>query len=146
MAKLILKNSGTLLPAVLNRTNKFYDAIFIDEYQDYRNEEYELLSAIIQGFNGDILLAGDYYQHSVSGDNNTGKPFGTAKRPKTYQEYKRIIEGLGVTVDETELSKSRRCSKPVCDFVKAKMGIEIESYDDHAGEVTTVSDLSLIHI
>ncbi len=27
MAKLILKNSGTLLPAVLNRTNKFYDAI-----------------------------------------------------------------------------------------------------------------------
>lgn len=140
MAKLVLKNSDTLLPTVLNRTNKFYDAIFIDEYQDYRNEEYELLSAIIQGFNGDILLVGDYYQHSVSGDNNTGKPFGTAQRPKTYPEYKRIIKGLGVTVDETELSKSRRCSKPVCDFVKSKMGIEIESFDDHAGEVVQISN------
>lgn len=139
MAKLILKNSGTLLLAVLNRANKFYDAIFIDEYQDYRNEEYELLSAMIQGFNGDIFLAGDYYQHSVSGDNNTGKPFGTAKKPKTYQEYKRLIEGLGVTVDETKLSKSRRCSKPVCDFVKSKMGIEIESHDNHDGEVIRIS-------
>lgn len=140
MAKLILKNSCTLLPAVLNRTNKFYDAIFIDEYQDYRNEEYELLSAIIQGFGGNVLLVGDYYQHSVSGENNTGKPFGTAQKPKTYQEYKRIIEGLGVTVDETSLSKSRRCSKQVCDFVKSKMNIEIESHDNHAGEVIRISD------
>lgn len=142
MAKLIMKNNGTLLPAVLKRTNKFYDALFIDEYQDYRNEEYELLSAIIQGFGGDVLLVGDYYQHSVSGDNNTGKPFGTAKNQKTYQEYKKVIEGLGVTIDETKLCKSRRCSKPVCDFVKSKMGIEIESYDEHAGEVTTVSDVA----
>jgi hypothetical protein len=43
MAKLILKNGGALLPTVINRANKFYDALFIDEYQDYRNEEYELL-------------------------------------------------------------------------------------------------------
>ena len=141
MAKLLIKNSSTLLPAVLNRANKFYDAIFIDEYQDYRNEEYELLSAIIQGFKGDILLVGDYYQHSVSGDNNSGKPFGTAKKPTPYHEYKRILGGLGVKIDETELSKSRRCSKNVCDFVKTKMGIEIDSYDDHAGEVTKVTDI-----
>lgn len=139
MAKLILKNSDILLPTVLNRMNKFYDAIFIDEYQDYRDKEYELLSAIIQGFNGDVLLVGDYYQHSVSGDNNTGKPFGTTKRPKTYQEYKNIIKSIGVTIDETALSKSRRCSKPVCDFVKSKMGIEIESFDDHAGEIVQIS-------
>lgn len=142
MAKLILKNSRTLLMAVLNRINKFYDAIFIDECQDYRNDEYELLSAITQGFDGDIFLVGDYYQHSVSGNNNTGKPFGTAKKPKTYQEYKKIIERFGVTIDETQLCKSRRCSKPVCDFVKNKLGIKIESYDDHAGEVTMVSKVA----
>lgn len=140
MAKLILKNSGILLKAVLKRINKFYDTIFIDEYQDYRNEEYELLSAIIKYFNGKVLLVGDYYQHSVSGDNNTGKPFGTARKPKTYQEYKKVIEGLGVTIDETELCKSRRCSKPVCDFVKSKMGIEIESFDDHDGEMIPISN------
>ena len=140
MAKLILKNDGTLLPAVINRANKFYDAIFIDEYQDYRTEEYELLSKIIQGFDGDVFLVGDYYQHSVSGDNNTGKPFGTAQKPKTYQEYKNIIQRLGVDIDETTLCKSRRCSKPVCDFVKTKMGIEIESFDDHAGDVIQVLD------
>lgn len=140
MAKLILKNCGTLLPAVLNRTNKFYDAIYIDEYQDYRNEEYELLSAIIQGFGGDVFLVGDYYQHSVSGDNNTGKPFGTAQKPKTYQEYKKMIHGLGVDIDETTLCKSRRCSKPVCDFVKSKMNIQIESFDDHDGEVIPISN------
>lgn len=142
MAKLIMKNNGTLLPAVLKRTNKFYDALFVDEYQDYRNEEYELLSAIIQDFGGDVLLVGDYYQHSVSGDNNTGKPFGKINNLKTYQDYKKVIKGLGVTIDETKLCKSRRCSKPVCDFVKSKLGIEIESYDEHAGEVTTVSDVA----
>lgn len=141
MAKLILKNDGTLLPAVINRVNKFYDVLFIDEYQDYRNEEYELLSAIIRGFNGDVLLVGDYYQHSVSGDNNTGKPFGSTRRPVAYPDYIKAIQRLGLAVDETELSKSRRCSKPVCDFVKSKMGIEIESFDDHAGEVTLVSDV-----
>lgn len=140
MAKLILKNSDTLVPAVLKRTNKFFDAIFVDEYQDYRNEEYELLSVIIQGFSGKVFLVGDYFQHSVSGDNNTGKPFGTAKKPKTYQEYKRTIERLGITIDEAKLCKSRRCSKPVCNFVKRKMGIEIESYDEHAGKVVAVSD------
>jgi len=142
MAKLIVKNKVSLLPIVLKRINKFYDSIFIDEYQDYRNEEYELLSSIIQGFSGDILLVGDYYQHSVSGDNNTGKPFGTVKKPKTYLEYKKTIEGFGVTVDESELCKSRRCSKPVCDFVKFKIGIEIESHDDHAGEAIGVSDIT----
>jgi len=139
MAKLIMKNNKTLLPAVLKRINKFYDALLIDEFQDYRNEEYELLSEIIQDFKGDVFLVGDYYQHSVSGDNNTGKPFGTAKKPNTYQEYKKNIEELGVIIDETQLCKSRRCSKPVCDFVKAKLSIEIEPYDEHAGEVITVS-------
>lgn len=141
MAKLILKNGGTLLPTVINRTNKFYDILYIDEYQDYRNEEYELLSAMIQGFFGNVLLVGDYYQHSVSGDNNTGKPFGSAQKPVAYPDYIRAIQRLGLTVDETELCKSRRCSKPVCDFVKSKMGIKIESLDDHAGEVTMVSDV-----
>ena len=138
MAKLILKNCDTLLSTVLNRINKFYDTIFIDEYQDYRNDEYELLSAIIQGFSGDIFLAGDFYQHSVSGNNNTGKPFGTAQKPKSYQEYKHLIEKLGVTIDETRLSKSRRCSNLVCDFVKSKLGIGIESYDGHAGDVIQI--------
>lgn len=142
MAKLILKKRDVLLPAVIKRANKFYDTLFIDEFQDYRNEEYELLSSIIQGFGGYVLLVGDYYQHSVSGDNNTGKPFGTAKKPKTYQEYKKLIEGLGVTIDKTKLCKSRRCSKSVCDFVRSKMGIEIESYDEHSGEVTTVLDIA----
>lgn len=140
MAKLIVKSNGILIQNVLNRINKFYDAVFIDEYQDYRNEEYEFLSTIIQGFGGDILLVGDYYQHSVSGDNNTGKPFGTAKNPKTYLEYKKLIGRLGVTIDESGLHQSRRCSKPVCNFVKFKMGIEIDPYDDHIGEVIAVSD------
>jgi DNA helicase-2/ATP-dependent DNA helicase PcrA len=140
MAKLVYKNEASLLPAVLARINKFYDALFIDEYQDYRNEEYELLSAIIRGFNGDVLLTGDYYQHSVSGDNNTGKPFGTAQKPVNYQNYKKTIEKLGITLDETTLSKSRRCSKSVCEFVKSKLGVGIESDDEHDGDVIVISD------
>lgn len=138
MAKLIMKNDKTLLAIVLKRINKFYDALFIDEYQDYRSEEFEFLSAIIQGFAGNVLLVGDYYQHSVSGDNNSGKPFGTAKKTKTYQEYKKIIEGFGVVIDESQLCKSRRCSKSVCNFVTTKMGIEIKTYDGHSGEVVVV--------
>jgi len=142
MAKLIIKNNRTLLPAVLNRINKFYDAIYIDEYQDFRNEEFDFLSEVIKNFEGEILLVGDYYQHSVSGLNNTGKPFGKANKTITYQEYKELIKGLGIIIDETKLCKSRRCSKHVCDFIKVKLDIEIESHDEHAGEIITVSDIT----
>lgn len=142
MAKLVIKSDPILLQVVINRINKFYDALYIDEYQDFRNNEFEFLRRIIGGFNGDVLLVGDYYQHSVSGDNNTGAPFGTTIKPITIQEYRKKIKKIGITIDDTILSKSRRCSESVCALIKTKMGIEITSFNDHSGEVVFISDIT----
>ena len=47
------------------------DKIEIDEFQDFREDDYELIVKLTKRLNN-VVLVGDYYQHSVSGRNNTG--------------------------------------------------------------------------
>lgn len=57
-----------------------------------------------------VLLVGDYYQHSVSGTNNSGKPFDS-------------------------LIKSRRCPNSICEFVKQKPGIAFSCENENEGKI-----------
>ena len=52
------------------RLNLFFDNILIDEFQDFREHDYELIVKLSKCLKN-ILLVGDYYQHSVSGQNNS---------------------------------------------------------------------------
>lgn len=52
----------------------FYDKILIDEFQDFRQFDYDLLLLLCTYF-PDTVLVGDFYQHSVAATNNSGKPF-----------------------------------------------------------------------
>lgn len=56
----------------MNTINMFYDQLMIDEFQDFREYDYDLMTTLSKYVNN-ILLVGDYYQHSVSAINNSFK-------------------------------------------------------------------------
>ena len=133
--ELILDVKG-LFSIAINNINNYCDFIYIDEVQDFRKEYYKVLEMIIKECNN-ILMVGDYWQHSVSGQNNTGIPFNNT----TYQEYIDKLKKIKLEVDNTTLKKSRRCSKNVCNFVKQKLNIDIEALDNcKEGEVSFISN------
>lgn len=68
----------TLIARAARRLNLFYDGVYIDEFQDFRKHDYDLIVKLSKMLN-DVTLVGDYYQHSVSGRNNSGKPFAKGK-------------------------------------------------------------------
>lgn len=132
----VKKGNINLFKMAMDNLNKYCDYIFIDEVQDFREDYYNILEMIIKSSNN-ILLVGDYYQHSVNGQNNYGKPFKNC----TYKDYIKNLENLGLEVDTTSLVKSRRCSKNVCEFVKEKLKIEIEAVDDNiTGNIIFLDD------
>lgn len=140
MSEIVLQINSkecSLLRCGISYLNVFFDAILVDEVQDFRGFDWKFLEGLIKGFDN-ITLVGDFYQHSVSGDNNSGVPF---DKCSTYELYKSYLNGLNVVVDELTLSATRRCPQSICEFVTRKTGISIESHREngHMGQVRVVS-------
>ena len=149
LAKLILKtnskNNYSLLNSGLTLLNRFFDYIYIDEFQDFRKEEYSLIVEIIKNFTN-IVLVGDYFQHSVNAKNNSGIPFKANNNPITYDSYLDLLKSIGLTVDTTSLQYTRRCPEKICKFIrdKLKISISIANDNNNLGEVSFVSDYAEI--
>ncbi len=120
----------------IERINKFLDAIYIDEFQDFREFNFRLLEKVIKKAMVNILLVGDYYQHSVSGDNNSGCPF--SGKDGDFDGFIKQMKSDKLTIDQTTLLKSRRCSSSVCDFVSSKLNIPIQSCSQEKGDVIEI--------
>lgn len=127
----------------LKNVNLFFDNLYIDEFQDFRQENYKLLEKIIK-LSANVLLVGDYYQHSVSGINNSGIPFQRKKNNSkiiiSYEEYKNLLKSIGLYVDESTLNKSRRCSENICKFVSKTLKIDISSAQINEGQIHVLKD------
>lgn len=144
---LFLNEKTDIFNRAINNINYFFDNIYIDEFQDFRENNYKLLELIIKNCNN-ITLVGDYFQHSVSGPIKFGLPFQRKKKNKTtgkfdkyyipYELFKQNIEKIGIIIDDTTLSKSRRCSKNICEFVRNKLQINIYSLEKNVGNVIFV--------
>lgn len=139
LALYVKDGKDTLIKRAANRLNMFYDAILIDEFQDFRENDYEVIMALAKQLN-EVVLVGDYYQHSVSAKNNSGKPFKSKKGEIGYDDFVAEITKMGFEVDTTTLAKSRRCSANICDYVSQKLGISIASTGDHDGSVIWVEE------
>ena len=135
----VKQNCESLVNRVTKRLNLLYDCVLIDEFQDFREYDYELIMALAKNLN-EVILVGDYHQHSVSAINNTGKPFKNRKGEICYDDFVANITKEGFTVDTSTLSKSRRCSIDVCNYVSHKLGIGITSSGTHTGSVIWVDD------
>lgn len=135
----VKKNQESLIKRVAARLNLFYDCVLIDEFQDFREYDYELIMALAKQLN-DIVLVGDYHQHSVSATNNSGKPFKNKSTDVSYDDFVAELQKTGFEVDLTTLDKSRRCSAEICDYVREKLHISITSTGDHDGAVKWIDN------
>lgn len=138
----VKKKRESLIKRVADRLNMFYDCVMIDEFQDFREHDYDLIIALAKQLKN-VVLVGDYYQHSVSATNNSGKPFKKKSTDVSYNEFVKELERIGFKVDTTTLNKSRRCSKEVCEYIRSKLGIEITSCNINHGSVIWVDDNAL---
>lgn len=135
----VKRKDNNLILRASKRLNYLFDAVLIDEFQDFREYDYELIVSLSKKLNH-ILLVGDFYQHSVSGKNNSGKPFKNRKGDVIYTDFIKELTTQGFSIDTTSLVKSRRCSLDVCNFVTQKLGIPILSFDGHNGSVIWINE------
>lgn len=141
LALQVKEGRDSLVKRAAARLNIFYDSVLIDEFQDFREHNYELIIRLAKILDN-VLFVGDYYQHSVSARNNTGKPFKSKKGDVSYSAFVDEIVKSGFEVDTTTLSKSRRCSTDVCNYVSSKLAVDISSSGDHTGQVIAADDIA----
>lgn len=135
----VKKKRESLVKRVAARLNMFYDCVLIDEFQDFCEYDYELIMALAKQLN-EVVLVGDYHQHSVSATNNSGKPFKKKSTDVSYDAFVAELKKSGFEVDLTSLNKSRRCSVEICNYVSEKLRISITSNGDHGGTVKWIDD------
>ncbi|SKA65414.1 UvrD/REP helicase N-terminal domain-containing protein [Eubacterium uniforme] len=143
LAMYIKQGRNSLVRTAAMRLNRFFDNVMIDEFQDFREYDYELIVKLSK-YLTNIFLVGDYYQHSVSGQNNSGKPFKMGKTYICYDDFIEKLQGERFDVDETSLIYSRRCSEEICSFVRKKLGIRIYSAEVNSGAIIRPLDVKKI--
>lgn len=137
----VKKGRESLVKRAAAKINLFFDQVLIDEFQDFREHDYELIMAFAKYLN-DVVLVGDYHQHSVSATNNSGKPFKNGKIDVRYNEFVDKLKAEGFAVDVETLDKSRRCSCEICEYVYKKLGINIESCGQNHGSVIWADNIA----
>lgn len=129
LAKLI--DQSGLISAVKTRMEKYFDAFFVDEVQDFSGHDFNFLLSISTA-NMSMCFVGDFHQHTfdTSRDGNVNHNL-----HKNYATYKKKFKQAGLMVDTESLKYSRRCSKSVCDFIADKIGIDIQAHDKRISTV-----------
>lgn len=121
LSKLIINCS---LSKTINRIEKYFDYLYIDEIQDFGGNDFNFLINL-ETIKVNQLLVGDFYQHTfdTSRDGNTN-----AKIHENYVKYIEKLSKAGYTIDKSTLSASHRCSQTVCSFINDKLNISITSH------------------
>lgn len=135
---LYVKNRDiNLIKYISHKLSKFFDNIYVDEAQDFREHDFDFLITLAKNVSS-LTMVGDYYQHSVSGQNNSGKPFKNRTNNISYNEYLEILNQFGFIIDTNSLCSSRRCPDEICLFITKKLGINIAANNEHLGHVIFV--------
>jgi superfamily I DNA/RNA helicase len=112
------------LNEVNNRLEKYFDSLYIDEIQDFAGHDFNFLKSISKA-DIEILMVGDYFQHTfdTSNDGNVNKNI-----YNDLNTYIKNLSGMGLFIDTKTLIKSYRCSPTVCGFLQDSIGIGIYSH------------------
>lgn len=131
-----------LIAEVNNRLEKYFDNIYIDEVQDFSGHDFNFLLNIIN--NGcSCLIVGDFYQHTYDTSRDGSVNKNLYNDFDTYvNKFKNKVPNL--IIDQTNFIKSKRCSREVCEFITNKLGIKIESYDNHFSVVQEINEKNQI--
>ncbi len=134
--------SDCFIDDIIKRIEKYFNYIYIDEIQDFASHDFNLLLNLIK-VNCNILLVGDFYQHTfdTSRDGNVNS--------NLYNDYDNYINKIknsnsNIKIDTVNFLKSKRCSKQVCEFITEYLKIKIESYDNHDSIIKEIDDENTI--
>lgn len=134
--------SDYFIDDIIKRIEKYFNYIYIDEIQDFASHDFNLLLNLIKT-NCNILLVGDFYQHTfdTSRDGNVNS--------NLYNDYNNYINKIknsdsNIKVDTVNFLKSKRCSKQVCEFITEYLKIKIESYNNHDSIIREIDDENTI--
>ena len=108
----------------------------MDEVQDFAGHDFNFLRSITQ-CNCEILLVGDFFQHTFETSND-----GPVNRGlyDNYAGYKRRFNAMGLIVDEETRRDSFRCSTTVCSFIREKLNISIFPVKERDSIVEFITD------
>lgn len=137
----LLADHPSLLDGVTRRIEKYFDFVCVDEVQDFAANDFNLLCALSK-LNTEMLLVGDFYQHTF--DTSRDGPI-RKNLHKNYDKYLNEFRNSGFEVDSSSLSRSHRCSPTICNFVSDSLGIPIKSNRTDVVNIEFVTAKSEIH-
>ncbi|HFU4117457.1 TPA: RNA helicase [Streptococcus suis] len=117
------KNNIPFDNSYLERIDKFFDCIYVDECQDFASDDFDWLLSL-SNLNAEVSLLGDFYQKTFSTSRRGNKGKGVHSN---FDNWIKVISDSGFEIDLSSLSKSYRCPKIVCDFIVESLDIEISS-------------------
>ena len=107
---------------LLGRIHQFFDAIFIDEVQDFAGYDFDFIE-LLGKTDAEVTLAGDYFQHTFDTSRDGNKNQGLHEDLKTFRN--RLSQWF--KIDDRTLSASWRCTPQVCNFISSRIGIAMKS-------------------
>ena len=122
--------------ALVDRINKYYDCVYVDEVQDLASRDFDFLRILAQT-RAHVELIGDFFQHTYD-----------SSRDQNYRNnlfsdltnYKRLLWDFGYSAHPVQLTHSYRCSKSLSEYITNTLGIKIDSHSERVTEVTYVED------
>ncbi|HEO6583776.1 TPA: RNA helicase [Streptococcus agalactiae] len=126
----------------LERIDKFFDCIFVDECQDFEADDFDWLLSL-SNLKAEVLLLGDFYQKTFSTSRRGNKGKGIHS---SFENWIRFISDSGFGIDLSSMSKSYRCTKIVCDFIVENLAIEISSQleEMYSSQITLIDSQNKI--
>ena len=130
------KNNIPFDNSYLERIDKFFDCIYVDECQDFESDDFDWLLSL-SNLNAEVSLLGDFYQKTFSTSRRGNKGKGVHSN---FDNWIKVISDSGFEIDLSSLSKSYRCPKIVCDFIVEKLSIEISSQleEKYSAQITLI--------
>ncbi len=136
LAKFFLEFEPDGLSRVKQRLEKYYEDMFVDEFQDFTSYDFDFICELAKT-RVKCQFVGDYHQHTFDTSRD-----GQFKKSLHLSEARFLAEVRkhGIEVDTTTLSKSYRCSPSVASFVRDSLGIEMGSQREDETSIFFVED------
>lgn len=134
VAKLIVKRG--MADDARRRVEKYFELLCIDEVQDFGGHDFNFLEVLFTA-SVSMLLVGDFHQntyvtsHDLAVNKNLHADYG---------RYKARFAAAGVAVDLTSLVKSRRCAPAICQFIRDRIGVHMETHSEREASVLFIDD------
>lgn len=134
LSKLIMKHFKNDWGLIESRLSTLVEKIYIDEFQDYKGSDFEIIEKMLKFKSIDVVAVGDFYQHSVAPYRGRSQiPYKKSKKDVSEFGFIESLPKRNVTIDTNSLKSSWRVTEDVCNFISNKLNIDITSSNKNKG-------------